>query len=420
MEQAIEIIPNGDGDSTMTVPEAKMITSKEEKHELVPQLRFAPGYHFVPTDMELLDVYLRRKIQGLKLPLDIFMDVKFLEWEPDKLIAKRKAYGEGRYFFFTVREESQTNKVGQPRRKLRAGGVAASWKATGSVLEIHRPGTKEVVGTRRMLTYHTGRRKEDKYSMKEYVLEGSQMSQWILCTIQEKQHWKANEDENASSGKDKKRKIGTETCVKPKTTKRKKKTDTSQPQETQQQEQQEVTPDISSDPPPLLAHEHVDHHQDLQEEDAMPFEETSPMSQVAAPHEYPDGYLDASTQQETTTWETPLMTRQQQCYQASVEEQQFDALGPQYMLEHPLSSMDQFHPPYLMFQHYQEQQQHCTYELLSSFWPDPGQPLQNAYPYSDNDAGTMSGVASPVVPQASYGKQPGFAHVSAWHPVAVW
>jgi hypothetical protein len=43
------------------------------------------------------------------------------------------------------------------------------------VREIRRPETGEVVGKRRMLTYCSGRPSEDKYSMREYVLEGSKV-----------------------------------------------------------------------------------------------------------------------------------------------------------------------------------------------------------------------------------------------------
>jgi hypothetical protein len=78
------MIPDGDGGSTMTAPEAKMIQSYTK--QLVPQLRFPPGYHFLPTELELVDVYLRRKIEGRKLPLDVFMDVNLLEREPAELI----------------------------------------------------------------------------------------------------------------------------------------------------------------------------------------------------------------------------------------------------------------------------------------------------------------------------------------------
>jgi hypothetical protein len=82
---ASETIAPGDGGSTMTaLPEAKMFQSYTK--QLVPQLRFPPGYHFLPTELELVDVYLRRKIEGRKLPLDVFMDVNLLEREPAELI----------------------------------------------------------------------------------------------------------------------------------------------------------------------------------------------------------------------------------------------------------------------------------------------------------------------------------------------
>jgi hypothetical protein len=81
---ASETIAPGDGGSTMTAPVANMIQSYTK--QLVPQLRFPPGYHFLPTELELVDVYLRRKIEGRKLPLDVFMDVNLLEREPAELI----------------------------------------------------------------------------------------------------------------------------------------------------------------------------------------------------------------------------------------------------------------------------------------------------------------------------------------------
>lgn len=63
-----------------------MMIGNEEVEELVPQLRFPAGYHFLPTDEELLDVYLRAKIDGREPPLDVFMDVDILDWHPALLL----------------------------------------------------------------------------------------------------------------------------------------------------------------------------------------------------------------------------------------------------------------------------------------------------------------------------------------------
>lgn len=75
----------------MEVAVATTSTTAARPHELVlvPQLQFPPGYRFVPTEEELVDVYLRAKIEGRKLPLDVVNDVSILEWQPGKLVGKQ-------------------------------------------------------------------------------------------------------------------------------------------------------------------------------------------------------------------------------------------------------------------------------------------------------------------------------------------
>jgi hypothetical protein len=145
------------------------------------------------------------------------------------------------------------------------------------------------------------------------------------------------------------------------------------------------------------------------------------------------------------TWdgpvEPPLMTDQEQVYQAS---EQFHTLGEQTMLEHQFATMAQVYQQRLTFQYQEQQQPHNTHELLSPYRygsmlsqllqnpfqyapktqrfhgnstgtlqnVPPGKPPvtspdsvlggpENAYPCSDSDAGMKSGIASPVVPQAT-------------------
>lgn len=59
--------------------------AKGKMHELVPHLRFPPGYHFLPSEEELIDVYLRAKIEGRNLPLHV---VNLLHREPGKVVGK--------------------------------------------------------------------------------------------------------------------------------------------------------------------------------------------------------------------------------------------------------------------------------------------------------------------------------------------
>ncbi|KAL6848727.1 hypothetical protein ACP4OV_021310 [Aristida adscensionis] len=178
-----------------------------QRHELVPELQFPPGFHFVPTEYELVDVYLRRKIERLELPLNVINEVDILDWQPGQLVEAYKRYGERKWYFFTRREPSQSNKENEPSRKVRVPGGAATWKATGSVIEIRRKGKDgkplgggEVVGTKRVLIYHSTDPEEDgKWSMHEYLLkEHAKIQNYTLCSIQRKQ----NSDTVRSPSKD--------------------------------------------------------------------------------------------------------------------------------------------------------------------------------------------------------------------------
>ncbi|XBI14352.1 hypothetical protein VPH35_140951 [Triticum aestivum] len=351
----------------------------EEEEELVPQLRFPAGYHFLPSDEELLDVYLRAKIDGREPPLDVFMDVDILDWDPAELVEKRKAYGEGRYFFFTKRTECPANKNGEPRRKL--NNLRASWKATGRLGIIERSRTCETIGTRRILTYHTKGVSHDKWSMNEYVLRGREgLDQWVLCTIQEKLHWEAKSSKGTAN------KMAEDTSSEGKTaaagarkvrkTKRQKKEkmDPSHPPKNQEQlqqpqQKQETTPDVFSEPPPMFT---SDHHA-LNEEEIMELDETTQMIQVVVQQEHPYGdqhYLDAPAPKETTyegPGEPPLKPHHQQDYHAWLEEQQHQELEDPFPVQH---QFDPFNT--MIFQGHTDQE------------PTPGWWQQHQPSYIDN------------------------------------
>jgi hypothetical protein len=97
-----------------------------------------------------------------------------------------KGYGETKWYFFTVREPSTSNKEEEPNRKVRVPGVKATWKATGSVAHIAAAGASKqqgeggeptaadevIVGTKRVLIYQSSDAEEDgKWSMHEYILK---------------------------------------------------------------------------------------------------------------------------------------------------------------------------------------------------------------------------------------------------------
>ncbi|CAN6204439.1 unnamed protein product [Urochloa humidicola] len=180
-------------------------------HELVSQLNFPLGYHFGPTESELLDVYLRCKIEGHALPLGVVNEVAILDWQPGDLVEAYKGYGESKWYFFTVREPSSSNKEKEPNRKVRVLGIKATWKATGSVVPIPaavKAAAKQddeeevIVGTKRVLIYQSSDAEEDgKWSMHEYILKGhAKIGQYALCSIQRKQHSDTVDNENSGEG----------------------------------------------------------------------------------------------------------------------------------------------------------------------------------------------------------------------------
>uniref|UniRef100_A0A0D9ZXX0 Uncharacterized protein n=1 Tax=Oryza glumipatula TaxID=40148 RepID=A0A0D9ZXX0_9ORYZ len=70
------------------------------RHELVPKLRLSPGHHFVVSDEELVDFYLRGKIEQRRPPMDFI----------------NEGYGENIWYFFTVRKPSKTKKQDKPNK----------------------------------------------------------------------------------------------------------------------------------------------------------------------------------------------------------------------------------------------------------------------------------------------------------------
>ncbi|RLN28995.1 hypothetical protein C2845_PM05G28090 [Panicum miliaceum] len=257
--------------------------SGPEPHELVRQLQFPPGYHFVPTEAELVDVYLRGKIEGREPPLDVVNEVAVLDWQPGSLVEAYKGYGENKWYFFTVREPSSSNKEEEPNRKVRVPGVKATWKATGSLVPIsveggerqeEEPGAvgrkeKVVVGTKRVLIYQSSDAEEDgKWSMHEYILKGhAKIEQYALCSIQWKQHSDTVEDNvaegcsrkrsrarNVDPEKTKKKRTTSKTASTKKTATRRKNKTSALAEEEQQQE--EVTLVSSPVKPPFTPPQH--------------------------------------------------------------------------------------------------------------------------------------------------------------------
>ncbi|CAL4931192.1 unnamed protein product [Urochloa decumbens] len=210
-------------------------------------LNLPPGYHFLPTNAELVLHYLRPRLANHRLPLPIFFDEHILHYHPDRLIAaseKYREYGEDRWFFFTRRERKHAGGS-RPNRATPDNG---HWNATGCPKRICGGGGELVGRMRTLVFYEAPRTKKKKmrshgeaeaalppmppadegeaskgakteWTMYEYESIASEeeflatgvdgkMDAIVLCTIQKKKQKKKEEEEGNEGETTKKRTRG--------------------------------------------------------------------------------------------------------------------------------------------------------------------------------------------------------------------
>ncbi|KAA8525906.1 hypothetical protein F0562_007994 [Nyssa sinensis] len=110
-----------------------------------------PGFRFHPTDEELVGYYLKRKVEGLEIELEVIplIDLyKFDPWElPEKSFLPKR---DMEWFFFCPRDRKYPNGS-RTNRATKAG----YWKATGKDRKVVCQST--VIGYRKTLVFYRGR-----------------------------------------------------------------------------------------------------------------------------------------------------------------------------------------------------------------------------------------------------------------------
>ncbi|KAJ1692904.1 hypothetical protein LUZ63_009602 [Rhynchospora breviuscula] len=145
-----------------------------------------PGFRFHPTDEELVDYYLRKKVASRRIDLNVIKDVDLYKIEPWDLEEKCRigAEEQNEYYFFSHKDKKYP--TGTRTNRATAAGF---WKATGRDKPIY---TKHMlVGMRKTLVYYKGRAPNGQKSdwiMHEYRLETNenappQEEGWVVCRV---------------------------------------------------------------------------------------------------------------------------------------------------------------------------------------------------------------------------------------------
>ncbi|KAM3247374.1 NAC domain-containing protein 86 isoform X1 [Capsicum annuum] len=147
-----------------------------------------PGFRFHPTDEELVNYYLKRKIHGQEIELDIIPEVDLYKCEPWELAEKSFLPSrDPEWYFFGPRDRKYPNGF-RTNRATRAG----YWKSTGKDRRVSSQ--NRAIGMKKTLVYYRGRAPQGirtDWVMHEYRLDDKeceeissiQVDSYALCRV---------------------------------------------------------------------------------------------------------------------------------------------------------------------------------------------------------------------------------------------
>ncbi|CAN4099908.1 unnamed protein product [Withania somnifera] len=143
-----------------------------------------PGFRFHPTEEELVGYYLKRKINSLKIDLDVITDIDLYRIEPWDIQDRCKLGYEEQTEWYFFSHKDRKYPTGTRTNRATAAGF---WKATGRDKAVLSK--EKIIGMRKTLVFYKGRapngRKTD-WIMHEYRLQSSehappQEEGWVVC-----------------------------------------------------------------------------------------------------------------------------------------------------------------------------------------------------------------------------------------------
>ncbi|KAL0417568.1 UNVERIFIED_CONTAM: NAC domain-containing protein 40 [Sesamum radiatum] len=157
-----------------------------------------PGFRFSPTDEELIQYYLRKKLQGSDEGVEVIPEVDICRHEPWDLPAQAIIQSDNEWFFFSPRGRKYPNGS-QSKRATESG----YWKATGKERSV-KSGSN-VIGTKRTLVFHTGRApkgQRTEWIMHEYCTSEKSQDAMVVCRLRKNSEFHLNDNLKKNSIKD--------------------------------------------------------------------------------------------------------------------------------------------------------------------------------------------------------------------------
>ncbi|EOY26392.1 NAC domain - like 10 [Theobroma cacao] len=155
-------------------------SSKDDhEHDMV-----MPGFRFHPTEEELVEFYLRRKVEGKRFNVELITFLDLYRYDPWELPALA-AIGEKEWFFYVPRDRKYRNGD-RPNRVTTSG----YWKATGADRMIRAENSRSI-GLKKTLVFYSGKAPKgirtswimNEYRLPQHETERYQKAEISLCRV---------------------------------------------------------------------------------------------------------------------------------------------------------------------------------------------------------------------------------------------
>ncbi|CDO97677.1 unnamed protein product [Coffea canephora] len=151
----------------------------EHDHDMV-----MPGFRFHPTEEELIEFYLRRKVEGKRFNVELITFLDLYRYDPWELPALA-AIGEKEWFFYVPRDRKYRNGD-RPNRVTTSG----YWKATGADRMIRTENFRSI-GLKKTLVFYSGKAPKgirtswimNEYRLPQHETERLQKAEISLCRV---------------------------------------------------------------------------------------------------------------------------------------------------------------------------------------------------------------------------------------------